>query len=99
GSFKIKQVTAVDGVAEGELLQIAASLEQQSTHPIGSAILDQANGAPLKKVDAQKEISGKGLQGVVEGQKVLLGNKELMVENNIKLHDNGSGQALTQVYL
>src|SRR5699024_9859284 len=42
GRFKVQHVTAVNGHSETELLQMAASLEQHSTHPIGKAIVDYA---------------------------------------------------------
>ncbi|MDR8391985.1 cadmium-translocating P-type ATPase [Aliifodinibius sp. S!AR15-10] len=99
GSFEVQEIHPVNGYSKEELLQLAASLEQQSTHPIGKAILNRSNGQLLHDVEGQQEISGKGLKGRIDQREVLLGNRQLLVDNGIKIQANGFSDPNTYVYL
>ncbi len=99
GSFEVQEVSPVNGFDENELLQLAASLEQQSTHPIGKAIVDYAGGRRLKKVREQQEISGRGLQGIIENKKISIGSRKLLEEQQISLHKNGQSGTSTAVFI
>lgn len=82
GVFKIKEVKAI-GWNETEFMQYLMAMEEQSTHPIAKAILEyKAEGEDFEATEVS-EIAGKGLQGVVNGKTVLVGNKALMTVNNI----------------
>jgi len=67
------------------LLQIAASLEKGSEHPLGDAIVKIADekGISMGKVQEFKSIPGKGIEGMVEGQKYWFGNRALMKDKKI----------------
>lgn len=99
GSFEVQNVTALNGLSEDELLQWAASLEAQSTHPIGKAIIERSNGALLKDVANQEELSGRGLKGIIEGKSVLVGNRELLKDQQVEVQENGSDEAATWVFV
>ncbi|MBN2731106.1 MAG: cadmium-translocating P-type ATPase [Balneolaceae bacterium] len=99
GSFEVQRVEAINGFSEEDLLQWAASLEAQSTHPIGRAIIDFNNGNGLKEVTGQEEISGRGLKGRIENKTVLVGNRKLLKEQNIQPQTNGVDKASTLVYI
>lgn len=62
-----------------QVLSLAASLEQQSEHPLANAILRKAQdeGVSLKKVSAFEALSGRGVQGFIDGQKVFVGNEKM----------------------
>ena len=82
GVFKIKEVKAI-GWNETEFMQYLMAMEEQSTHPIAKAILEyKAEGKDFEAQDVS-EIAGKGLKGIVNGKTVLVGNKALMIANNI----------------
>ena len=68
-----------------DILQIAASIERNSEHPLAQAIVDKAKQKDLELFDVQhfKAIPGKGVEAVLRGQKILLGTKKLMEENQI----------------
>ncbi|HJT70280.1 MAG TPA: heavy metal translocating P-type ATPase [Terriglobales bacterium] len=70
---------------EQNLLQLVASLEQASEHPLAHAILAGANerGLVLPKAAEFESITGKGIRGVVDGHHVLLGNRALLEQFNI----------------
>ena len=63
-------------------LQIAASLESKSTHPLGKAII-KANKEPLLKVTNFLNISGYGIMGVINNATYYIGNKKFLNEHNI----------------
>lgn len=90
GTFSVQKVTSLNGIEESELLRLAASLERQSTHPIGKAILSQAGGADLEEVDSQQEVSGKGLTGRIAGRQVAVGNERLMNQLAVAIPENGT---------
>ena len=65
---------------EDELLQLIASLNQYSEHPLAQAIVNYAKTKKVSVVEAKnfEAITGKGVVGTVNGKKVSLGNKKLM---------------------
>ena len=76
------------GIADKELLQIAASIEYLSEHPIAKAIVEKANGLELSNVADFEQIAGQGVKGSVDGKKVLAGNYKMMRENNIEVSED-----------
>jgi Cu+-exporting ATPase len=76
GKPKLASVIAADGVDEERMLRIAASLERGSEHPLAAAILQGAKdrGASLLPVEGFNAVTGKGVEGTLEGRRVALGN-------------------------
>jgi len=68
--------------SENEILQMAASLERGSEHPLASAIVSGAEKRGLKILNAQefRSITGRGVTGTVDGKRVALGNRKLLEE-------------------
>lgn len=89
GRPEVTDVIAVGDIKEEELLQFAASAEKGSEHPLGSAIvrLGEEKGLKLFKGESFKAIPGHGLSVTMEGRNVLIGNRKLMIENDVKLAD------------
>lgn len=83
------QVTSIVALttSEDQLLQIAASLEQGSEHPLAKALLDAAlaKQLPLLTIDKFQSIPGKGLQSNIQQQRYFLGNARLMDDNKIDI--------------
>ena len=75
----------VNGIAEERLMELAASLEQGSEHPLAEAIVRDAEsaGITLHKTELFEAITGKGVMGKVKGSDVALGNQAMMDEINI----------------
>jgi len=69
------------------LLQIAASAEKGSEHPLGEAIVRGAEKENLEtlKIEKFKAIPGYGIEVEFDGSRVLLGNRKMMEENSILL--------------
>ena len=72
---------------EKDILQIAASVNKNSTHPLAQAMLDKAKeeGSQLLDVVQFENIAGKGVKGNIHHMNVLLGTPRLMKEQNIAL--------------
>jgi Cd2+/Zn2+-exporting ATPase len=83
GVFKVTEVVT-EQIDETEFLKYLVSLEQKSTHPIATAIVEHVSLNDFYKVDNTEEISGKGLVGIVNGKQVLAGNSALMDQYNVK---------------
>ena len=84
GVFKIKEIKAI-GWKEPEFMKYLMAMEEQSTHPIAKAIMEyKADGEDFQATEVT-EIAGKGLKGTVNGKTVLVGNKALMISNNIEV--------------
>jgi Cd2+/Zn2+-exporting ATPase len=99
GSFKVQSVQIYNGISENELITYAASLEQQSSHPIGKAILGYKKDLELYQVENQQEISGKGLKGTISGKNVLVGNLDLLKEHQVKITNNDHTEPYTYVHI
>jgi Cu+-exporting ATPase len=80
GKPKVVAVVPVDGTALASLVKLAASLERGSEHPLAAAIALYAEATSVVLVRATEFVStpGKGVQGVIEGRHVSLGNQALM---------------------
>ncbi|MBO6536767.1 MAG: cadmium-translocating P-type ATPase [Balneolaceae bacterium] len=99
GSFEVRQVLSHNGLSDNEILAFAASLETQSSHPIGKAIIEYANGSELMETHYQEEISGKGLKAKVRDQWVLVGNQELLNEHMVSMQPFQQSSTETLVHV
>lgn len=81
GVFEVTKIYPVE-MQSKKLLQIAASAEEYSIHPIAEAIKNK-NTSPKLETKYYKEISGKGISCRVDNQKVLIGNEKLLKDHNI----------------
>ena len=87
-------------VSEAELLRFAASVEWQSEHPLGEAIVRKAGEQDLEfaDVDEFRAIPGQGVEARVEGKTILLGNQRLLQERGLHTEGlNDQVQALAAV--
>ncbi len=81
GQFSVVQVNPIN-ISKQKLLQIAASVEKNSTHPIAKSIL-QAYKGELLTVTKADEKAGHGLIAQVDGQVVVVGNAKALKQNKI----------------
>lgn len=83
------EVTDLIPYTEKDILLIAASMERNSEHPLGEAVLNKAKlqNLSLKTVEFFDSISGKGITGDIEGTEYYLGNLKLMTEQKIEISD------------
>jgi Cu+-exporting ATPase len=89
------------------LLQLAASGEKGSEHPLGEAIVRAAEEQSLEilPVESFEALPGRGITAVIRGKAILLGNEKLMTEKNIPLLDaaakaeNLAGEGKTPMFV
>ena len=83
----VVEIDAVQDQTLNSLLQLAASLEAGSEHPLAQAFLDAAalQELELSAVESFEAIAGRGVRGQIDGGQLLLGNRKLMQENDIHL--------------
>ncbi|MFX1377710.1 MAG: heavy metal translocating P-type ATPase [Promethearchaeota archaeon] len=77
------------GYDENELLIYAGSAEMGSEHPLGRAIIEEANqrGLSLESPTEFDAIPGKGIKTIIKRKTVLIGNDKLMFDQNIEIGD------------
>ena len=87
GKPTITDVLTAQGIQDYDLLQITASAERGSEHPLGQAIVQGAleNGFEFLKVETFSAITGRGIEAGINGRSVIAGNRKLMDERGISL--------------
>ncbi|MDI6619533.1 MAG: heavy metal translocating P-type ATPase [Clostridiales bacterium] len=87
GDPKVTDIVPAEGLNKDKLLQIAASAERGSEHPLGEAIVKgaQERGIEFKDTENFKAIPGHGIEVTVDNEKILLGNKKLMDDRSVSL--------------
>ena len=87
GKPKVTDVLPAGNISKDRLLQLTASAERGSEHPLGQAIVLGAKEAGLSLLEAQQfdSLTGRGIKARLEGEEILAGNRKLMAEQNISL--------------
>ncbi|MEN1968015.1 heavy metal translocating P-type ATPase [Lentibacillus sp. N15] len=85
GEFGVTNIVPNEGYQEEEVLNWAASLEQNSEHPLATGIVKSAKEreAKLKKISDFESITGKGIQGTIDGKKVNVVSPGYVNDNNL----------------
>jgi P-type Cu+ transporter len=88
GKPAFDRVVAAPGYRDVDVLQIAASIDQGSEHPLAHAIVDEARRREisLDKPDTFESSSGIGVRGTVAGRRIALGNTALMDAEQVDWH-------------
>jgi Cu+-exporting ATPase len=82
GRPQLRRVAAAAGLAEADAIALAAALQQGSEHPLAAAVLTraQADGLALATVADVSALPGRGIEGRVDGRRLLLGSERLRSE-------------------
>ena len=85
GEPAVTNVTEIRNLSKTQILQIAASLEKNSEHPLAKAIIQRAKQEKIGLLEVKnfRAIPGKGIAGMINAKSVLLGTRRLMEENKI----------------
>ena len=85
GKISVTNIVAFNNLSEESLLQLAASVEYLSEHPLGLSIVDEAKNRDLELLEVKdfSSLTGLGISSTVDGKSILIGNEKLMLENNI----------------
>lgn len=89
GKPKVVDIQVFNDYSTEEVLNIAASIEKHSEHPLGKAIVEEAEKQEFDvlPIEQFQSISGMGIQGIVDGKEVLLGNHLLLQNQGIAVDD------------
>ena len=87
GELTISKIYNYSNLKENEIIKIVASIENKSEHPIARAIVNEAKNQNIELEDVEefKSIPGYGVSANISQNKYLIGNKKLMLENNITI--------------
>lgn len=97
GKMQIDELNLSGSMEEQDILKYMYALEQNSNHPISTAIKQKVENDKLEvdiKVEEYEEIAGYGIKGKIEGKEVLFGNKKLLEKNNINEEKNENANYL-----
>lgn len=104
----VTNVFTGNGINENYLLEVAASVEKKSEHPLGKAIVDYAglNDIRTLEVNQFNSLTGTGIEASINKDKVLIGNSLLMKSNNISFNkdfqtkaEQFSSEGKTSIYI
>ena len=90
GKLKISDMINYSSMTDDVLLQIVGSIESKGTHPIGKAFVDYLEENKLEKLEVKEfgNVSGYGIIGKVNNQRIIIGNSKILesyhIENNYK---------------
>jgi Cu+-exporting ATPase len=90
GKPRLRHIALSGRLSEEELLRLSAAVEQNSEHPLATAILQESTERRIKVPSVERFLSltGKGVEGVVEEKRVVVGKRRLLEEKNIVCPDS-----------
>jgi len=93
GQPEVTDVIAVNSISKDELLKLAGSIEKGSEHSLAEAIVKAAESRQfvLSKVQKFQAIPGHGVEGIVDGKRIIFGNKRFMNKESINI-DSASNE-------
>ncbi len=98
GTLKISQIKNYSDIEENKLLQLVGSIEEKSTHPIAKAFKNYLKENKLEKLEVKEfeNVTGLGIVGKINGQKLILGNAKILNQYNIKNEYKQDEEELTR---
>ena len=86
GKLKISKIYNYSNLKDNDILQLAGSIETKSTHPIGKAFTDYMKENKIVKLQVNnfEDVSGFGIIGEIQKQKIILGNRKILAKYNIE---------------
>ncbi len=103
GKPSLDSINTTENSDKNEILKLAASLNQNSEHPLSKAVLDemlrssaQNDKNTLYKVENFENISGKGIKGNINNEEILLGNEALLQQFKIEIPQSLKSETETQ---
>ena len=90
GKLKISEIYKYSDLSENGILQLVGTIERKSEHPIAKAIVKRCSkqGIKLGQVREVEILTGLGVKARYKGQDVLIGNKKLMIDNNVTVNED-----------
>lgn len=106
GNPRVTDIITTGLIDEGELLLLSASAERGSEHPLGEAIVSKGleKGLELLEPESFEAVPGHGIEVVIQGRRMLLGNRKLMDDSKVEItlekeSDRLAGEGKTPMYV
>ena len=92
GKLQVSDIIPIAPISDGVLLQMTASAESRSEHPLARAIVAKANEdrLPLQPVSDFKMSAGKGISVIIDGKSCFFGNEKYIAEQGISIDQNSA---------
>ena len=98
GKLKVSEVINYSEMQEDKILQLVASIEQKSIHPIAKAFIDYIEEKNIKTLNVNEfeEISGLGIKGKIDDEEIILGNEKILNKYEIENKHEEDARRLTE---
>ena len=87
GKPSLEYVFPAKNYTEDQIINISASLNKNSEHPLSKAILSKSDVSQIEAVSDFQNLVGKGIEGIIGGKKYFLGNEKYITENAVHVAD------------
>ena len=87
GKPSLEYVFPAKNYTENQIINISASLNKNSEHPLSKAILSKSDASQTEAVSDFQNLVGKGIEGIIGGKKYFLGNEKYITENAVHVAD------------
>ena len=87
GKPSLEYVFPAKNYTEDQIINISASLNKNSEHPLSKAILYKTDASQIEAVSDFQNLVGKGIEGIIGGKKYFLGNEKYITENAVHVAD------------
>ncbi len=87
GKPSLEYVFPAKNYTEDQIINISASLNKNSEHPLSKAILSKSDASQIEAVSDFQNLVGKGIEGIIDGKKYFLGNEKYITENAVHVAD------------
>ncbi len=87
GKPSLEYVFPAKNYTENQIINISASLNKNSEHPLSKAILSKSDNSQMEAVSDFQNLVGKGIEGIIGGKKYFLGNEKYITENAAHVAD------------
>ena len=87
GKPSLEYVFPAKNYTEDQIINISASLNKNSEHPLSKAILSKSDASQIEAVSDFQNLVGKGIEGIISGKKYFLGNEKYITENAVHVAD------------
>jgi len=101
GHMELADVASLDGVPADEALRLAASLDRLSAHPLATALVAGAEqrGLELSLPESGEETLGHGIEGTVDGHRVLVGSARWLQAHGLRVGEHAVDGTAAKVYV
>ena len=98
GKLKVSEVIKFSEIEEDKIMQLVASLEKKSIHPIAKAFIDyiEEKNIRILNVNEFEEISGLGIKGKIDDEEIILGNEKILNKYKIENKHEEDERRLTE---